>query len=70
MCKVYTGHHVTSEIEFGLCACTVDNPFAKTRGLSLCTSAQTMLYPSLEEKEFKSLIHNFCSVVLSCSNVF
>ena len=50
MCKVYTGYCGTSEIEDGLCACTVDNPLAKTRGLSLRTGAQTMLYlsPSLE----------------------
>ena len=44
MCKVYTGYHGTSEIEHGLCACTVDNPLAKARGLSLRTGAQTMLY--------------------------
>ena len=35
MCKVYTGYCGTSEIEHGLCACTVDNPLAK---------AQPMLY--------------------------
>ena len=46
MCKVYTGYHGTSEIEYGLCACTVDNPLAKARGLSLRTGAQTMLYLS------------------------
>ena len=44
MCKVYTGY--SSEIEHGLCACTVDNPLAKARGLSLRTGAQTMLYLS------------------------
>ena len=27
-----------------MCACTVDNPLAKARGLSLRTGAQTMLY--------------------------
>ena len=47
MCKVYTGYYGTSEIEHGLCACTVDNPLAKARGLSLRTGAQTMLYLSL-----------------------
>ena len=46
MCKFYTGYHGTSEIEHGLCACTVDNPPAKARGLSLRTGAQTMLYES------------------------
>ena len=46
MCKVYTGYCGTSEIEHGLCACTVDNPLAKARGLSLRTGAQTMLYLS------------------------
>ena len=25
MSKVYTGYHGTSETEYGLCACTVDN---------------------------------------------
>ena len=39
MCKVYTGYCGTSEIEHGLCACTVDNPLAKARGLSLRTGA-------------------------------
>ena len=47
MCKVYTGYYGTSEIEHGLCACTVDNPLAEARGLSLRTDAQTMLYLSL-----------------------
>ena len=44
MCKVYTGYCGTSEIEHGLCACTVDNPLAKTRGLSLRIGAQPVLY--------------------------
>ena len=47
MCKVYTGYCGTSEIEHELCACTVDNPLAKARGLSLRTGAQTILYLSL-----------------------
>ena len=51
MCKVYTVYYRTSEIEHGLCACTVDNPQAKARGLArglfLRTGAQTMLYLSL-----------------------
>ena len=46
-CKVYPGYHGTSEIEHGLCACTVNNPLAKAWGLSLRTGAQTMLYLSL-----------------------
>ena len=46
MCKVYTGYCGTSEIEHGLCACTVDNPLAKAGGISLRTGAQTMLYLS------------------------
>ena len=50
MCKVYTGYCGTREIEHGLCACTVDNPLAKARGLSLRTGAQTMLYLSLISK--------------------
>ena len=44
MCKVYTGYCGTSEIEHGLCACTVDNPLAKARVLSLRTGTQPMLY--------------------------
>ena len=48
MCKVYTGYCGTSEIEHGLCACTVDNPLAKARGLSLRTGAQPMLYLPLD----------------------
>ena len=44
MCKVYTGYCGTSEIEHGLCACTVDNPLAKARGLYLSTDAQPILY--------------------------
>ena len=50
MCKVYTGYHGTCEIEHGLCACTVDSPHAKARGLSLRTGAQTMLYLSPVQK--------------------
>ena len=52
MCKVYTGYCGTSEIEHGLCACTVDNPLAKARGLSLRTGAQTMLYLSHRNQYF------------------
>ena len=44
MRKIYTGYCGTSEIEHSLCACTVDNPLAKARGLSLRTGIQTMLY--------------------------
>ena len=32
MCKLYTGHYGKSEVEHGLCDCTVDNPLAKARG--------------------------------------
>ena len=49
ICKIYTEYHGISEMEHGLCACTVDNPRAKARGLSLRTGAQTMLYLSLVE---------------------
>ena len=48
MCKVCNGYHGTSQTEHGLCACTVDNPLAKARGLSLRTGSQTMLYLSHE----------------------
>ena len=46
MCMVYIGYCGTSEIQHGLCACTVDDPLAKSQGLSLRTGAQTMLYLS------------------------
>ena len=46
VCKIYTGYRGTSEIEYGLCACAVDNPLAEARGLSLRTGEQTMLYLS------------------------
>ena len=48
ICKVYTGYHGTSEIKHGLCACTVDNPRALARGLSLRTGAHAMLHLSLK----------------------
>ena len=46
MCNVCAGYHgtCTSEIEHGFSACTIDNPLAKARGLSLHTGAQSMLY--------------------------
>ena len=47
MCKVYTGYYGRSGIEHGLCACMVNFPLAKARGLSLHTVTQTMLYLSL-----------------------
>ena len=71
MCKVYTGYCGTSEIEHGLCACTVDNPLAKARGLSLRTGAQTMLYLSLvvsnATKIFKNRESFITSVIIICS---
>ena len=59
MCKVYTGYCGTSEIEHGLCACTVDNPLAKARGLSLRTGAQPMLYLPFVGKGYWNLILKF-----------
>ena len=53
MCKVSTGYHGTSEIEHGLCACTVDNPLARARGLSLRTGAQTILYLAIVVFHFR-----------------
>ena len=58
MCKVYTGYCGTSEIEHGLCACTVDNPLAKARGLSLRTGAQPMLYLPLMPLCVKSIMND------------
>ena len=55
MCKVYTGYNGTSEIEHGLCACTVDNPLAKDQGLSLRTGAQTMLYLTLKTERERDI---------------
>ena len=72
MCKVYTGYCGTSGIEHGLCTCTVDNPLAKARGLSLLTGAQTMLYLSQILG-----VSNFCVTTLTstfihitCINTF
>ena len=62
MCKVYTGYHGKSETEHGLCASTVDNPLAKTRGLSLRTGAQTMLYLSLVRSILSNLIIAFTNI--------
>ena len=60
MCKVCTGYCGTSEIEHGLCACTVDNTRAKARGLSLGTGAQTMLYLSLISAHNSSVSLKHC----------
>ena len=72
MCKVYTGYCGTSEMEHGLCACTVDNPVAKARGLSLRTGAQTMLYLPLvdvgENLFFIIIIYFSISSFCSCLN--
>ena len=57
MCNVYTGYHGTSKTEHGLCACTVDNPLVKARGLSPRTGAQPMLYLSLVDFLFIIPIH-------------
>ena len=61
MCKVYIGYHGTSEIEHGLCTCTVDNPLAKARGLS-----QTMLY--LSHISAAPFYFNILSSIYSGSN--
>ena len=37
-------YHGTSEIGYGLCGCTADNPLTKARGLSFRSGAQTTLY--------------------------
>ena len=71
LCKVYTDYCGTSEIEHGLCACTVDNPRAKARGLSLRTGAQTMLYLSLVAKLFFQQFYlREVIVIATCSNQF
>ena len=57
MRKVNTGYCGTSEIEHGLCVCTVDNPLAKARGLSLRTGAQTMLCLSLNPITRLGMLH-------------
>ena len=67
MSKVYTGYCGTSEIEHGLCACTVDNPLAKARGLSLRTGAQTMLYLPLVTKGHNSIKkQSWCCSLIIC----
>ena len=63
MCKVYTGYCGTSEIKHGLCACTVDNPLATARGLSLRTGAQTMLYLSLTYSVFST---TYFTIKIAC----
>ena len=66
MCKVYTGFHGTSEMEHGLCTCTVNNPLAIARGLSLCTGAQTMLYLSqMFYLQLQLVWHNTTEVTVS-----
>ena len=66
MFKVYTGYHGTSEIEHGLCACTIDNPLAKARGLSLRTGAQTMVYLSPRVGNTNCLLQTeFCPTTLA-----
>ena len=64
MCKVYNGYDDTSETEYDLCACTVDNPLAIARGLSLRTGAQTMLFLSqidVEADNIMTQLHTPCS---------
>ena len=75
MCKVYNGFHGTSEIEHGLCACTVDNPLTKARGLSLRTGTQTMLYLSLVQPTdpLKLSLHtcnNSCTMTALATHVY
>ena len=55
MSRVYTGYRGTSEIEQGLYACTVGNPLARARGLSLRTGAQTKLDLSLQNQSYITL---------------
>ena len=61
MCKVYTGYHGTSEIEHGLCACTVDNPRAKASGdyLSVqahkpCSISHILFLKGINMKQFST----------------
>ena len=53
-----------SSYAYGLCACTVGNPLAKARGLSIRTGAQTMLYlPQKGRHTFKGV--NFVNLSLT-----
>ena len=61
MCKVYIVYCGTSEIEHGLCACTVDNLLVKARGVSLCTGTQTMLYLSHVNETYYELKSKRCT---------
>ena len=61
MYKFCTGYNGASEIEHGLCACTVNNPLSKAHGLSLGTGAQTMLYLSRRMKKKNSVFFIFTS---------
>ena len=69
LCKIYTGYHGTSEIEHGLCACTVDNPLAKARGLSLRSGAQTMLYLSQKHAADEDAHRKIQAVIGECDKL-
>ena len=60
--KAYTGYHGASEMEHGLCSCTVDNPLAKARGASLRTS---VVWPKEISLLYLSVTHS-ASVSVSC----
>ena len=72
---VYTGYRGTSEIEHGLCACAVDNPLAKARGLSFRTGAQTMFYLTCTTITSVDLAHYGVSrakdcVTMDCGTIY
>ena len=48
MCKVCTGYHDTSEIEYCSSACTVDDTLAKACGVSVRTGVHIMPYISFQ----------------------
>ena len=60
--KACTGYHGASEIEHGLCSCTVDNPLAKARGASLRTG---VVWPKEISLLYLSVTHS-ASVSVSC----
>ena len=63
----YNGYHGTSEIKHGLCACTVANPLAKARGLSLRTGAQLCSISNLKYNLRKCIFQFLTCYVLFSS---
>ena len=65
MCKVYTGYCGTSQIEHGLCSCTVDNPLAKARALARgLSTVQAHKTCSISHLSSGSLLNFYCVLII------